>query len=85
MCELPRIEKKVLLVESLHDADNEKDFWLSKNAQERMAAIELNRRMVYGEHDATSRLQRCFEIDDLKKNENASGRHEDFADLEHLQ
>ena len=65
MYKLPRLDKKVLSIDSLNNADDEKAFWLSKNAQERMAAIELNRKMIYGEHNTTSRLQRFLETSEL--------------------
>jgi len=51
----------LLSVGTLDDIDDEKAFWLSKNVQERLAAIELNRRMVYGQDRVTSRLQRFLE------------------------
>ena len=65
MGELLRLDKKVISVGSLNDTDDDKAFWLSKNAQERIAAIELNRRMIYGRDRVTSRLQRFFEIAEL--------------------
>ncbi len=67
MSELPRLDKKMLSVGTLDDIDDEKAFWLSKNAQERLAAIELNRRMVYGQDRTTSRLQRFLEISELSR------------------
>ncbi|MBU1262376.1 hypothetical protein KKG61_02580 [bacterium] len=65
MNKLPRLDKKVLSVGTLKDIDDEKAFWLSKNIQERLAAIELNREMVYGQDRVTSRLQRFLEISEL--------------------
>jgi len=67
MGELLRLDKKVISVGSLNDTDDDKAFWLSKNAQERIAAIELNRRMIYGEDNTTSRLQRFLETFELAK------------------
>lgn len=65
MSKLPRLDKKVLSVGTLKTIDDEKAFWLSKNIQERLAAIELNREMVYGQDRVTSRLQRFLEISEL--------------------
>lgn len=65
MDKLLRLDKEVLSVESLNDTDDEKVFWLSKNAEERISTIELNRRMIYGEDNATSRLQRFLETSEL--------------------
>jgi hypothetical protein len=48
MKKLPRLDKKILSVGTLDDIEDEKAFRLSKNVQERLAVIELNRRMVYG-------------------------------------
>jgi len=67
MNKLPRLDKKILSVGTLKDIDDEKAFWLSKSVQERLAAIELNRRMVYGQDRATSRLQRFFETAELAR------------------
>jgi hypothetical protein len=66
MYKLPPLDKKVLSVGFLNNADDEKVFWLSKNAHERIAAIELNRRMIYGEDNTTSRLQRFLETSELR-------------------
>ncbi|OIP37427.1 hypothetical protein AUJ95_08130 [Candidatus Desantisbacteria bacterium CG2_30_40_21] len=67
MYKLPQLDKKVLSVDSLDNADDEKTFWLTKNAQERISAIELNRRMIYGQNNTTSRLQRFLETSELTK------------------
>ena len=67
MGELLRLDKKVLSVGSLNDTEYDKAFWLSKNGRERIAAIELNRRMIYGEDNTTSRLQRFLETFELAR------------------
>jgi len=63
--ELPRINKKVLMVTSLGDDSEEKQYWLSRTLSERFNAIEYNRRMVYGIDRTSSRLQRFLEITEL--------------------
>ncbi|MEK9149878.1 MAG: hypothetical protein AAB267_07525 [Candidatus Desantisbacteria bacterium] len=65
MNKLPRLDKKALSVGTLKTIDDEKAFWLSKNIQERLNAIELNREMVYGQDKVTSRLQRFLETSEL--------------------
>ena len=50
MDRLPPLNKNVILVSSLDDIEEEKNFWLSKGALERIEAIELNRRMVMVRH-----------------------------------
>ena len=42
--------------------DDEKTYWLQKTPHERLEAVELTRRILYGYNPATLRLQRVFEI-----------------------
>jgi hypothetical protein len=65
MDKIPRLNKEIVEVTSLDDSGEEKKYWLSKSPSERIEAIEINRRMVYGKNRATSRLQRFFEIAEL--------------------
>ena len=65
MKKMPKLHKRVISVSSLDDTGEEKKYWLSKGAQDRINAIELNRRMVYGQDRVTSRLQRFFETAEL--------------------
>ncbi len=65
MVQLPSLNKKIVNVTSLDDIEEEKRYWFSKSPLERIEAIEINRRMVYGQDRATSRLQRFFEISEL--------------------
>ena len=62
---IPRLDKSRLVVSSLGDVLEEKRYWLSKTATERLNAIELNRRMVYGSDRTTPRLQRLLETAEL--------------------
>lgn len=64
---LPRLNKKIVSVTSLDNIEEEKGYWLSKSPLERIQAIEINRRMVYGQDQITSRLQRFFETAELTK------------------
>ena len=58
---LPRLNKKIISVSSLNDIEEEREFWRSKGVLERLKAIELQRRMVYGIDRTTSGLQRLLE------------------------
>jgi len=63
--ELLRIDKKILIVADLYDNTEEKRYWLSQTPSARLNAIECNRRMVYGIHRTSSRLQRFLEVAEL--------------------
>lgn len=65
MDKLPRLNKRIMSVTSLNDIEEEKKYWISKSPIERIEAIEINRRMIYGEDRVTSRLQRFFETSEL--------------------
>jgi len=65
MDNVPRLNKKIVKVTSLDDIEEEKRYWMSKSPLERIEAIEINRRMIYGQDRATSRLQRFFETAEL--------------------
>jgi hypothetical protein len=65
MDKLPRINKKIITVTPLDNTEEEKEYWLSKKPLERLEAIEINRRMVYGKDRTTSRLQRLLEVTKL--------------------
>ena len=65
MDKLPRLDKKIVNVTSLDDIEEEKKYWFSKSPLERIGAIEVNRRMIYGQDRVTSRLQRVFETSEL--------------------
>ena len=65
MDDLPRLDKKVVKITSLDDSEEEKNYWLSKTPLERIEAIEIQRRMVYGRDRVTSRLQRVLEVAEL--------------------
>ena len=64
---MPRLDKSRLTVSSLYDITEEKRYWLSRSAVERLNAIEFNRRMVYGSDRTTSRLQRLLETAELSR------------------
>ena len=65
MDKIPRLDKKVVKVTSLNDIEEERKYWFSKSPSERIEAIEINRRMIYGQDRVASRLQRFLEIAEL--------------------
>lgn len=65
MDKLPSLNKKIVNITSLDDTEEEKNYWFSKSPLERIEAIEINRRMIYGKDRVTSRLQRIFETAEL--------------------
>jgi len=60
-------DKKAFSVVSLLDESNDKTYWLSKTPQEKIQAIEFLRQTMYGYDPTTTRLQRFFEVVELKK------------------
>ncbi len=61
MDNLPSLNKKIVKVTSLDDTEEEKKYWISRSPLQRIEAIEINRRMIYGQDRITSRLQRFLE------------------------
>jgi hypothetical protein len=68
------MDRTAFSVVSLHDDPDEKAYWLAKAPHERLEAVELMRQVVYGYQPASDRLQRFFEVAQLK----------DLSDLEYL-
>ena len=56
-----RVNRKALTVTDLHETDDAR-YWWSRSPAERLAAIEINRRIVYGYGDTPPRLQRVLEV-----------------------
>jgi hypothetical protein len=56
------IDRKSFSVHNLHDHENDLQYWLSQTPQDRIAAIEMLRRINYGNDVSTARLQRFFEV-----------------------
>ncbi|MEW6684673.1 MAG: hypothetical protein AB1393_00515 [Candidatus Edwardsbacteria bacterium] len=65
--EIPCLDKTRLTVSSLDEFSEEKQYWLSRGKADRLNAIEINRRMVYGRDRTTSRLQRFLETAELTR------------------
>lgn len=56
-----RVDRKVLVVETLDTMTSDTDYWAERTPDERWAALELMRRINYGAA-ATARLQRVLEV-----------------------
>ncbi len=63
---IPRLDKTVVTVGPLDDTPERRAYWHSRTPSERWAAIEQLRRINYGEHAATTRLQRLLEVAERK-------------------
>lgn len=61
-----KINRKAILITSLMDDSDEKSYWPAKTPQERLAQIEILRRINYGNKSA-ARLQRVFEITERER------------------
>lgn len=61
-----RVDKTAFSVASLSDETDEKAYWHSKTAYERLQAVELMRQVIYGYKLPAARLQRVFEAAELK-------------------
>ena len=66
MATMPGMDKTAFSVASLSDDPDEKAYWLSKTPHERLQAVELMRQVIYGYDPASERLQRFFEVAQLK-------------------
>lgn len=63
----PKLDRNAFSVGSLYDESDEKAYWQSKTPMERLEAMELMRQIHYGYDPATERLQRFFEVVELKR------------------
>ncbi len=60
-----KLDKTFFEIADLGQEKNDLEYWLSRTPEERFQAIELLRRINYGEDAATARLQRIFEVAEL--------------------
>lgn len=59
----PRLDKRHFSITTLQDKDREEaEFWHSKSPEERLAALELTRQILYGYDPDTARLRRVLEV-----------------------
>ena len=57
-----RLDKRVLSIQTLHEPADDRDYWLDQTPAARLAAVELQRQLIYGYDPAATRLQRVFEV-----------------------
>ncbi len=63
--EMLKIDRSAVKVTAINETD-EKEFWLTRPPEERLAALELLRQIAYGYQPNSLRLQRVFEIIERK-------------------
>ena len=56
-----RVDRSALTVTGLNESD-EDAYWNAKTPLERLAAVEINRQIVYGYHSTPPRFQRVLEV-----------------------
>jgi hypothetical protein len=61
-----KLDRSAFEITALGDETSDREYWRAKSPEERMQALELMRQMIYGYDPATTRLQRVFEIVELK-------------------
>lgn len=61
-----KVDRSQFSVAKMSDPDDSLSYWLSRPVSERLEALELARRICYGEAACTARLQRVFEVAQLK-------------------
>jgi hypothetical protein len=60
------VDKTAFSVVSLSDESDETSYWRAKTPYERLQAVEQIRQVIYGYKPSTARLQRFFEVAELK-------------------
>lgn len=65
---LYRMDKTAFSVTTLSEKSGDREYWLSKTPQERLAALELIRQINYGYDPATAKLERILEIVEFTSN-----------------
>jgi len=57
-----QVNRMMLDIADLHAPSDDKAYWLSRSAAERLEAVETMRRILYGYDPAAERLQRLLEV-----------------------
>ncbi len=60
--DLPHLDKTRFSTGTLFDATDETAYWQARTPGERLLALEIMRRVLYGYDPSSLRLQRFFEI-----------------------
>lgn len=61
-----KLDRSVFEIADLRSIGSDKAYWQSKTCAERMVAAARIREVLYGHEATTRRLQRFFEVADLK-------------------
>ena len=61
-----QLDRSAFEVSSVDEETSERVYWRTRSPKERMEALELMRQIIYGYDPATTRLQRFFEVAELK-------------------
>jgi hypothetical protein len=61
-----QLNRSAVSIANLTDMNDEKSYWLQTTPKERLRALEMMRQINYGYDATTTRLQRIFEIVELK-------------------
>ena len=64
--EWDKLDRTAFSVCDLESPGDDLAYWLSRTPQERLAAVEFLRQMMYGYDPATARVERVLEVDDLE-------------------
>ena len=56
-----KVKRDAFKIDTLGQQSDAKSFWLSKTPYQRLEAVELMRKIIYGS-ESSGRLQRVFEI-----------------------
>jgi len=62
-----RMDKSVFSVADLSDESDEVAYWQTQTPIARLEALELMRQVMYGYDPSTTRLERFFEVVELKQ------------------
>lgn len=65
--DINKIDKSSFSIAGFHESNDEILYWRSKSPQERVQAIEVMRKILYGEDATSARLQRILEITELRQ------------------
>lgn len=60
-----KIDRTKLTVVELGESGNDLDYWLSRSVEERVQAIEIMRRVLYGDSAIAGRVESVLEIVEL--------------------
>jgi hypothetical protein len=66
MKEMPSVDRNAFKLGSLDDPEDSVQYWRTRTVEERFAAIETLRQIMYGYDPATERLQRVLEFAELE-------------------